>query len=288
MIAVALPEARLVAIEEVDAVHARKALEIIRHSYYEDETAKVCDLYIPETHYLESWGDARTADGTYVPVQPLIAPLYGGLSEIELLAHFATAQIRTGHDIARDTFRVLTGTAAENDWKQFLHDGFWKNTAAQPANVGIDQAMVGQASQTAAAPTAQNLELVLFRDNRLDDGRYANNGWLQEMPDPVTKITWENVILVSRQTALDLGFSENDFRFGAHELRQKDHPRGVPTGRLTVGGKEIVAPVWLQLVHLLLADLLWISLVILAASALQVRPDAAARVLPVEAGTAGG
>jgi MoCo/4Fe-4S cofactor protein with predicted Tat translocation signal len=230
------------------AATQRKAREIIRLGYHEDETSKVCNLHLPEAHYLESWGDARTGDGTYVPIQPLIAPLYGGLSEIEVWAHFAGAPIRTGHEIARDTFRTLTGSASENDWKQFLHDGFWKGTAAQPVNAGIDQAVVGPALQgtAAAAPSAQNLEVVLYRDYKLDDGRYANNGWLQEMPDPVTKITWENVLLVSRQTALDLGFSEDDFRYGAHELRKNDHPRGVPTGRLVVGNKEIVGPVWLQ------------------------------------------
>jgi Fe-S-cluster-containing dehydrogenase component len=86
----------------------------------------------------------------------------------------------------------------------------------------------------------------LFRDYSLDDGRYANNGWLQEMPDPVTKITWENVFLVSKKTANDLGFADAEFMYGTHDLRKKDHPRGVPTAKLTVGGKEITAPVWLQ------------------------------------------
>ena len=230
------------------AATQRKARELIRLGYFEDETARSCDLHIPEAHYLESWGDARTADGTYVPIQPLIAPLYGGLSELEVLAHFANAPIKTGHEIAQDTFRTLTGSSAENDWKQFLHDGFWKNTAAQPVAANIDASVVNQALQTATGPvpSAQNLEVVLYRDYSVDDGRYANNGWLQEMPDPVTKITWENVILVSRQTALDLGFSEDAFRFGAHDLRKNDHPRGVPTARLAVGAKEIIGPVWLQ------------------------------------------
>ena len=230
------------------AATQRKAREIIRLGYYEDETANVCDLHLPETHFLESWGDARTSDGTYVPVQPLIAPLYSGVSEIEVLANLGSAPIKTGYDIARDTFRTLTGSNSENDWKQFLHDGFWQNTAAQPVQANLDQNALNQALQAAkpAAPTAQNLEIVLCRDNSLDDGRYANNGWLQEMPDPVTKITWENLILVSEQTAKDLGFTADEFVLGSHQLLQQDHPRGVPTARLVVGGKEVVAPIWLQ------------------------------------------
>lgn len=230
------------------AATQRKAREVIRLGYFEDETSKVCDLHIPEAHYLEAWGDARTMDGTYVPIQPLIAPLYGGLAEIEVLATVSGAPITGGFEIARDTFRTLAGTEAENDWKQFLHDGFWKGTAAQPVALQIDQGIIGQALQAARppAPSAQNLEVVLFRDYSLDDGRYANNGWLQELPDPVTKITWENVILVSKKTANDLGFADAEFMYATSDLLKKDHPRGVPTARVTVGGKEITAPVWLQ------------------------------------------
>lgn len=230
------------------AATQRKAREVIRLGYYEDETSKVCDVHLAEAHYLETWGDARTSDGTYVPVQPLIAPLYGGLSEIEVLANIGGAPIRTGFQIARDTFNNLAGNASENDWKQFLHDGFLKGTAAQHVNARIEQPVINQALQAArpAAPTQENLEVVLFRDYSLDDGRYANNGWLQEMPDPVTKVTWENVILVSQQTAKALGFAEADFMYGTHYLLKQDHPRGVPTARVTVGGKEIVGPLWLQ------------------------------------------
>ena len=226
----------------------RKAKQIIRLGYYEDETSKVCDLHLPQAHYLESWGDARTSDGTYVPVQPLIAPLYDALTEIEVLAQIGGAPLKTGHQLARDTFNNLVSNPSDNDWKQFLHDGFLKGTAAQPVSLNINQGVLGQAMQVAKAPapTKENLEVVVFRDYSVDDGRYANNGWLQEMPDPVTKITWENVVLVSKKTAADLGFSEADFMFGTHPLVQKDHPRGVPTVRVAVAGKEIVAPIWLQ------------------------------------------
>jgi MoCo/4Fe-4S cofactor protein with predicted Tat translocation signal len=246
------------------SVTQRKAREIIRLGYYEDETFKISDLHLPSAHYLESWGDARTSDGTYVPIQPLIEPLYSGVSEIEVLARIGGAEIIRGHDIVRETFKSVAGSAGENAWKQFLHDGFLKGTAAQPLTPILNQTAISPAApvaptlnQTAisealqnrgseAAPTKESLEVVFHRDYSLDDGRWNNNGWLQEMPDPVTKITWENVILVSEKTALDLGFPAEDFMLGSNALTQQDHPRGAPTARLTVNGKEITGPVWLQ------------------------------------------
>lgn len=230
------------------AATQRQAREIIRLGYYEDETFKVTDLHLPAAHYLESWGDARTSDGTYVPVQPLIAPLYDGLSELEVLALIAGLERPGGHDVARETFRTLAPNAAENDWKQFLHDGFLRGTAAQPAHRTINQEVVNQALQiaTAPAPSRDSLEVVFHRDYRVDDGRLNNNGWMQEMPDPVTKITWENVILVSEKTAADLGFPKSDFVYGANPYTQKDHPRGTPVASLTVNGKSITGPLWLQ------------------------------------------
>jgi MoCo/4Fe-4S cofactor protein with predicted Tat translocation signal len=229
------------------AATQRKAREIIRLGYYEDETSKVCDLHLPEAHYLESWGDARTSDGTYVPIQPLIEPLYGGLTELEVLARIAGGNVTRPHDIVRETFNSLAPNASENDWRQFLHDGFLKGSAAQPITANIDQqAVTGALQAKAPALSKDNLEIVFYRDHAIDDGRYNNNGWLQEMPDPVTKVSWDNLILVSEKTALDLGLRKEDFMFGTNVLLQRDNPRGVPTGRLTVGGKEITGPLWLQ------------------------------------------
>lgn len=232
------------------AATQRKAREVIRLGYWEDETFKVSDLHLAEAHYLESWGDARTSDGTYVPIQPLIEPLYGGVSEIEVLARIGGAEIARGHDIVRDTFKALAPNAGENDWKQFLHDGFLKGSAVQPVSFNLNQNVVQTALATAgnaaAAPGKDALEVVFHRDYSVDDGRFNNNGWMQEMPDPVTKITWENVILVSEKTATDLGFPKSDFVYGSNPMTQNDHPRGTPVATLQINGKQIEGPVWLQ------------------------------------------
>ncbi len=231
------------------AATQRKAREIIRLGYHEDETSLVCDLHLAEAHYLESWGDARTTDGTYVPVQPLIEPLFGGLTELEVLSRIGGLPVSSPHDIVRETYNGLSSDSSENAWKSFLHDGFLKGTAAQPVTVSVKEQARNEALQAAAkAPAlpAGSVEVVFYRDYSVDDGRYSNNGWLQEMPDPITKVTWENLILVSHTTAQQLGFKLEDFMFGSDALLQRDHPRGVPTGRVTVNGKEIVGPLWIQ------------------------------------------
>jgi len=235
------------------AATQRKAREIVRLGYWEDETAKVADVLLPAAHYLESWGDARTADGTYVPVQPLIQPLYEGVSEIEVLARLGLADTLNPHDIVRATFQTIAPAASENDWKQFLHDGFRAGTAFTAVTGELASAAVAESlAAIGAAPVlgAENLEVAFYRDYRVDDGRFNNNGWMQEMPDPITKITWENVILVSEKTAKDLGFPPEAFFFNAalskESLLLNTSPRGVPRVKLTLGGKEVAGPIWLQ------------------------------------------
>src|SRR6185369_2320199 len=117
----------------------RKAKTIVRLGYYEDETAAVCDYHYPATHYLESWGDARSYDGTLVPIQPLIEPLFGGLTELEFLARVAGVEPNRPYEVVRDTFKGLASGDFEEGWKKFLHDGFLANSAAkQPATVKFD------------------------------------------------------------------------------------------------------------------------------------------------------
>ncbi len=230
------------------AATQRKAREVIRLGYYEDETFAVSDLHIPEAHYLESWSDARTTDGTYVPIQPLIEPLYAGMTEIEVLARIGGTSI-TSHDIVRETFNSLVADSSDNAWKLFLHDGFLKGSAAQAVNAAVSEQTRNEALQTAGkapANAAGVVEVVFHRDYSVDDGRYSNNGWLQEMPDPITKVSWDSLILVSQATAKQLGFRLEDFMYGSDVLLQRDSPRGVPTGRVSVNGKEVVGPLWIQ------------------------------------------
>jgi len=211
-----------------------KAKNIIRLGSYEDETfAAATDkaLSIPLNHYLESWGDARTSDGTLVPVQPLIAPLFDGLTEIEVLAHLGASAATKSHDITRETFRAFVGVGNfEEAWKKFLHDGFLPGAAPK----GNDAPVAGNVINTsfaAATPVAlskENLEVVFHRDHKMDDGRWSNNGWLQEFPDPITKITWDNVVLISRKTAQE------------HAVKNGD------IVEIELGGNKVRGPIWVQ------------------------------------------
>jgi molybdopterin-containing oxidoreductase family iron-sulfur binding subunit len=217
---------------------------VVRLGCYEDETFAALGAngwHLPQAHYLESWGDARTGDGMVVPVQPLIAPLFGGLTELEVLARIGGLTPTSPHDVARDTFKELSpGGVFEEKWKKFLHDGFLADSAAKPATVGYSwesAAPVILEAKPLPAPTADQLEVVFHYDYKVDDGRYNNNGWLQELPDPVTKMTWENVILLSQQTANELGVNVVD---------RENNRLFVPVVKLTLGNREIEGPAWIQ------------------------------------------
>jgi len=209
----------------------RKAKTVIRLAYYEDETFNECDWHIPAVHFLESWGDALTSDGTLVPIQPLIAPLFGGWNELEVLARIAGANVTNAYEIVRETFAGFKPPGnVEEAWKKFLHDGFLPNSAAKAVEVSLNAAGLGKISQAARAgtPNKDSLEVVFYRDYSVDDGRYNNNGWLQEMPDPITKMVWDNAVLISRKTAEERGLRNGD------------------VVQITVGTRSIKGPIWVQ------------------------------------------
>ena len=211
-----------------------KAKSVVRLGAYEDETfaaSPLVTLGLPQNHYLESWGDARTSDGTLVPVQPLIAPMFDGLTELEVLSILGNVQPAKAHDIARETFRAFAGTGnVEEAWKKFLHDGFLPGRApsGNDAPLGGDVVNRAFASATAAAPTNDSLELVFHRDLKVDDGRWSNSGWMQEFPDPITKIVWDNVVLISRKTSEELKVTNGD------------------VVELELGGNKVRGPIWVQ------------------------------------------
>jgi MoCo/4Fe-4S cofactor protein with predicted Tat translocation signal len=217
----------------------RRANMVIRLATHEDESSEHCDLHLPMAHYLESWGDARTADGTLVPIQPLIAPLFGGLTELEVLARVGGMDRTNPYDIVRDTFARIAGSDEER-WKQFLHDGFLANSAAAPVPVQFEwntaARLIGAAGQV-PLPSIDQLEVIFHRDTKVDDGRYTNNGWLQEMPDPITQMTWENVMLMSQATANAL-----DLRI----VDRNNHNLQVPLVTLEAGAYSITGPAWIQ------------------------------------------
>jgi MoCo/4Fe-4S cofactor protein with predicted Tat translocation signal len=199
---------------EVWAQISKSAKTIVRLGYHEDETASGAAWHLPAAHYLESWGDARTSDGTVVAIQPLIAPLFGGLTESEVLGLLLGNPTANSYTLTRETFATLTGgTIDEEKWKKFLHDGFLAGSKSKAVSAALNWAATGAAVAQAAvapAPAKEKLEVIFHRDYSVDDGRYANNGWLQELPDPITKIVWDNAVLVSRATAEALGVKNND------------------------------------------------------------------------------
>src|SRR5204862_5075614 len=172
------------------ATTQRKAKTVVRLGYHEDETFPYCDWHLPLAHYLESWGDARTSDGTLVPVQPLIEPLFGGIAELEVMARIGGLEKFKPHDIVRETFRGIGGEGEDN-WKKYLHDGYLNGSAAKPVEVQFNASAAARViaeAKPASIPTRDALEVVFHRDSKADDGRHNNNGWLQELPDPITKL----------------------------------------------------------------------------------------------------
>jgi molybdopterin-containing oxidoreductase family iron-sulfur binding subunit len=166
-----------------------------------DETSMRCTWHVPQAHDLESWGDARAWDGTYGVMQPLIEPLYGGKTSIELLAAILGEPPIRGHELVRRAFDALAGGADEARWRQALHDGRVPDTTfptvtPAPGPASWMTALV----QARPKPAEDQLELVFRASPSLHDGRFANNGWLMEMPDPLTKMTWGNAALLGPAT----------------------------------------------------------------------------------------
>jgi len=224
------------------------ASTVVRLGYYQDETAWNGTLAwgpqwdLPMAHFLESWGDARTANGSLVPIQPLIEPLFDGLTELEVLAILARAETTKPYEIVRETFRLLGGPD-ENDWRKFLRDGFLAGSAAEPASVEFNAKLFGPVLELSKAPAGApgpgNLDVVFHRDYKMDDGRHNNNGWLQELPDPITKLTWDNAILMSPKTAQELGVAT------APKLGQTQQFYDQVV-EVQVGGRSVRGPVWVQ------------------------------------------
>jgi MoCo/4Fe-4S cofactor protein with predicted Tat translocation signal len=226
---------------------------------YEDETAALCHWHVAEAHYLESWSDVRADDGTVTIIQPLIAPLYGGKSAHEVMAALGTGGERSGYDLVRaywsspgaasgagttaapapagnapaaaaapptSTAPAAAGATSpfDRDWRKWLHDGVVPGTAFAPKSVAVK---ANFALPVPPRAVAQGLEVVFRTDPTVHDGRFANNGWLQEVPKSLTKLTWDNAALVSPGTADRLRLISGD----VVELKQ--------------GGRTLRIPVWL-------------------------------------------
>ncbi|MBX3288728.1 MAG: TAT-variant-translocated molybdopterin oxidoreductase [Acidobacteria bacterium] len=249
-----------------------------------DETAEICHWHVPEKHYLESWGDARAYDGTVSLIQPLIEPLYAGKSACEVLQLFARDNFeKNDRDIVREYWqgRGITGTPAaastpapsangdngntapaatpaaassasfEDNWRKALHDGVIANSALPARSVSVNTAFFGQPA--IASTGSGELEIAILPDPSVYDGRFTNNGWMQELPNPLTKITWENVALISPATAKKLGVNRgNDPREisggerGTAFINTHGNNMGADVVNLTYQGQELKGvPMWI-------------------------------------------
>jgi len=188
----------------------------IHVSSHFDETAELCDWHVAESHYLETWGDARAFDGTVSVIQPLIAPLYHTHSAREALAAFGDKPGVSDYEVLRDRLKAANPSPDfEKFWRKTLNDGLVAGSAFAPASANLKFSV---ASLVAAKTTpADDIEFLFRPDPCVYDGRFANNGWLQELPKPVTKLTWDNAALISPKTAEKLQLAHNvAWRGGEH------------------------------------------------------------------------
>ncbi len=216
------------------AEHLSKVWSRIHLSLYEDETAALCHWHIPETHDLEAWSDARAYDGTVSIIQPLIAPLYDGKSAHELLAALTGEPNRTSYEIVRGYWKNQKPSEDfEHFWERVLHDGLIAETGSTPKRVSLKMELKAQRALNPEPPpsAAPGLEIIFRPDPTIWDGRFANNGWLQELPKPLTKLTWDNAALISPATAERLGLTNEDLV----ELRYR--------------GRAVRAPIWIMPGH---------------------------------------
>ncbi len=176
---------------------------------YRDETAELCQWHIPEAHYLEAWSDARAFDGTASIVQPLIAPLYDGKTSHELLEEIAGRTGAKGYDVVRNTWKSRVADF-DQQWSRWLNDGVIPRTEAPVKRVALNTAAAVRPSRGVPAPSGEALEVTFRPDPTIWDGRFANNGWLQELAKPFTKVTWDNVAMVSPSVALAYGLADQD------------------------------------------------------------------------------
>lgn len=229
--------------------------DIVRLGASSDETAietmSLGGLSIAASHYLESWGDGRTFDGTFVPVQPMIMPLFDTWQENEVIAQLAGLGETDPYAAAFATFTGLYG-GGEKDYQRFLSHGFQPESAfpVSKATQSLSRVKTAVTMEDLSAPTlgAHNLEVRLAKDDSIGDGTYANNGWLQECPDPMTKLAWDNAILVSPKIAQEvLHYDTEDGSFLIKGIAKKPYriKRGreiAPIAVVTIDGVEVKGP----------------------------------------------
>ena len=215
------------------------ATEVIHLSDYYDETSKLAKWHINRAHFLEAWGDGFSYTGTRSIIQPQIEPLYSGVSEIEFLDIILNGEKSNGYDLVQETWKTYFSSNFKKQWEQTLHDGLAGDERFPAVSPSISSGFTSKAvSFLNNAKSTDGLELVIRPSSKVFDGRYANNGWLQELPEPMTKITWDNVALMSKKTADELGVHEAGI--GKSEVEMV---------AITVGDTTVELPAWVQPGH---------------------------------------
>ncbi|HEY1122461.1 MAG TPA: 4Fe-4S dicluster domain-containing protein, partial [Haloferula sp.] len=240
-----------------------KAKAVIHFGERTDATALAATWHVPSTHYLESWSDARTHNGVYTVVQPMILPLYSDCaSELEILSALLSddGKLLTGegakgepspaYNAVKKTFEAIGGKGSDA-WKKLLRDGFHAGTSFETVAATL-------ATATAAVPAAAaegTYEVVFATDASVYDGRWIDNGWLQEAPDPISKLCWDNAALIAPQTAKDMGLYEEIVelekvsalgkRTNVGEDGEGEHRTG-PMIKITVNGASVEIPVMIS------------------------------------------
>ena len=210
-----------------------KAKMSVHHTLHANETSRLCHWLVPATHFLESWSDAAAFDGSISIVQPLIEPLYANISTHEMIGALIERPVRSAYEIVRQTWRSRNPTPHfDSDWRRALSNGVFRNIDFQSVrSAELHSAEVRTAENISAVHTGRSpvfLELLFRADPNVLDGHYANNGWLQELPRPFTKLTWENAALVSPQLAAREKIDNGD------------------VVELAFRGRKLNAPVWIQ------------------------------------------
>ena len=203
----------------------KKVPTSIHINVHNDETSALTSWHIPKAHFLEAWGDTAAFDGTWATIQPMVEPLFGGKSDIEFLNLLASGKDDRGYDIVRATWPSVIKGDFEKNWRRVLHDGIHNGSRRAP----IQKASIKAVSDfTALTAKAQGeYEILINPSPVVYDGRYANNGWMQEVPHPVSKLSWDNAAVMNAATARKLGVVNGDVI------------------HLKTGQGEVDLPVWL-------------------------------------------
>ncbi len=188
----------------------KKVENSIHVGLYNDETAKACSWHIPTTHYLENWSDARSVDGTASVVQPLIAPLFNGKSAVEVLSLVVSGEFVDGHTIVKETWKDLVSGGFDSSWRKVLHDGVITSSSSKTITPDYKSEYIYEVVGYLDQGNKDGIEVVFASSPSVFDGRFANNGWMQELPGAVTRIAWDNVAQVSKKTADGLGLKSED------------------------------------------------------------------------------